>query len=80
MRRLGFSKSIADSNLYTKVVKNHPLILVLYVDHLFLTGEEHLIAQSKRELATEFEMKDLGLLHYFLGLEVRQKTGEIFLS
>ena len=25
-------------------------------------------------------MKDLVLLHYFLGLEVRQKTGEIFLS
>ena len=25
-------------------------------------------------------MKDLGLLHYFLGLEVQQKTSEIFLS
>ena len=80
LRGLGFSKSIVDSNLYIKVVKNQPLILVLYVDDLFLTGEEHLIAQCKRELATEFEMKDLGLLHYFLGLEVRHKTGEIFLS
>jgi hypothetical protein len=77
---LGFSKSIAESNLYIKVVKNQPLILVLYVDDMFLTGEEHLIAQCKRELATKFKMKDLGLLHYFLGLEVRQKTGEIFLS
>ena len=45
-----------------------------------MTGEQHLIAQCKRELATELEMKDLGLLHYFLGLEVRQKTSEIFLS
>jgi hypothetical protein len=33
----------------------------------------------KRELASEFEMKDLGLMHYFLGLEVWQKPGEIFL-
>jgi len=41
---LGFSKSIADTNLYIKVVQNQPLILVLYVDDLFLTGEEHLIA------------------------------------
>lgn len=71
LQSLGFSKSIADSNLYIKFVKNQPLILVLYVDNLFLTGEEHLIAQCKRELAAEFEMKDLGLLHYFLGLEVK---------
>ena len=77
---LGFSKSIVDSNLYIKVVKNYPLIPVPYVDDLFLTGEEHLIAQCKMEFATEFEMKALSLLHYFLALEVRQKTGEIFLS
>ena len=41
LRRLGFTKSDADSNLYFKVVYNHPLILVLYVDDLFLTGAEH---------------------------------------
>jgi hypothetical protein len=38
------------------------------VDDLFLTGEENFIAQNKRELSTEFEMKGLGLMHYFLGL------------
>jgi hypothetical protein len=31
-------------------------------------------------LASKFEMKDLGMLHYFLGLEVWQRTDEIFLS
>ena len=50
------------------------------MDDLFLTGEEYLIAQTKRELSAEFEMKDLGLMHYFLGLKVWQKPGEIFLS
>ena len=80
LHNLGFSKSIADSNLYFKAVHNHVLILVLYVDDLFLTGEEQLIAQCKRELTSEFEMKDLGLMHYFLGLEVSQKLGEIFLT
>jgi hypothetical protein len=50
------------------------------VDDLFLTGEEHLIAQTKRETSSKFEMKDLGCMHYFLGLEVWQKHGEIFLS
>ena len=46
------------------------MILLLYVDDLFLTGDEELIADSKRRLIAEFEMKDLGPMHYFLGLEV----------
>ena len=56
------------------------MILVLYVDNLFLTGEEKQIAWCKRELTSEFEMKDLGPMHYFLGLEVWQNPGEIFLA
>ena len=31
-------------------------------------------------VASEFEMKDLGLMHYFLGLEVWQNPSEIFIS
>ena len=80
LQRLGFTKSDADSNLYFKVVENHLMILVLYVDDLFLTGAEHQIAWCKRELTSEFEMKDLGLMHHFLGLEVWQRSNEIFLS
>jgi hypothetical protein len=56
------------------------LILVLYVDDLFLTGAENLVTSCKKDLAKEFEMKDLGLMHYFLGLEVWQREGEIFLG
>ena len=76
---LGFTKSDADPNLYYKVVNNEPLILVLYVDDLFLTKNEKLIIWCKKKLAFEFEMKDLGLMHYFLGLEVWQRQKEIFL-
>ena len=60
--KLGFTRSNADPNPYFKDVKGKPLILVLYVDDLFLTGADPLIHQCKRELATEFEMKDLGLM------------------
>ena len=67
---LGFTKSDADPNLYYKIVDNEPLILVLYVDDLFLIGNEKLIEWCKKKLASEFEMKDLRLMHYFLGLEV----------
>jgi len=80
LMKLGFTRSKANLNLYFKVEKDKPLILILYVDDLFLTGDDPLIHQCKRKLASEFEMKDLRLMHYFLGLEVWQKLGEIFLS
>jgi hypothetical protein len=67
---LVFTKSKADSNLYFKVMNDEPVILLLYVDDLFLTGEEKLINECKKRLASKFEMKDLGLMHYLLGLEV----------
>ena len=55
---------------YFKVENDKPLILVLYVDDLFLIGANPLIHKCKRELASKFKMKDLGPMHYFLGLEV----------
>ena len=64
---LGFTKSKEDSNLYYKVEGDRPVILLLYVDDLFVTGEEALISETKKKLSSEFEMKDLGLMHYFLG-------------
>jgi hypothetical protein len=51
---LGFTKSKADSNLYFKIMENEPVILLLYVDDLILTGEENLIAECKPRLAAEF--------------------------
>ena len=61
LMKLGFIRSESDSNLYFKVEDGKPLILVLYVDDLFLTGADPLIHKCKRELAFEFEMKDQGL-------------------
>jgi hypothetical protein len=77
---LGFSKSVIDANLYYKVDNGESLILTLYVDDLFLTRAEHLITWCKHELAFELEMKDLRMMYYFLGLEVWQRTYEIFPS
>ena len=49
-------------------------MLLLYVDDLFVTGMDGLIADMTRKLAAEFEMKDLGIMHYFLGMEVWQSA------
>ena len=53
-----------DSNLYFKVESGRPVMLLLYVDDFFLTEV------ARRRLAAEFEMKDLDMMNYFLGMEV----------
>eukprot|EP00253_Pinus_taeda_P028358 PITA_28358 len=76
--RLGFMKSEVDANLNHIVVKDKLLIIVLYVNDLILIGEDQLIKSCKEDLAREYEMKDMGLMHYFLGMEVWQGDGELF--
>ena len=76
----GFTKSEAGANLYHIMVAGKQLIIVIYVDDLILTSDDQLIMSCKEDLAREFEMKDMGLMHYFLGMEVWQKDGEVFVS
>ena len=66
--------------MYQIVVDGKILIIVLYVDDLILIGDEQLITSYKEYLARELEMKGMGLLHYFLGLEIWKRDGEIFVS
>ena len=47
LQKMGFVKSDADPNLYYLKVGDEPLILVLYVDDLFLTGSSKLIKDCK---------------------------------
>ena len=77
---MGFTKSKADSNLYYKVEDGNPVILLLYVDNLFVIGMDGLIDDTKRKLAVEFEMKDMGMMHYFLVMEVWKNTDGILLG
>ena len=52
-------------------------ILIVYVDDIILTEDDtEEMERLKKRLALEFEMKNLGNLKYFLGMEVaRNKTG-----
>ena len=62
------------SNLYFKVEGG----ILVYVDDL--TGEEKIMIDVKRNISTEFEMKYLGMMNYFLGMEVWQSADGIFLG
>ena len=54
---LGFTESKVDSNLYFKVEGGIPMLLLLYVDAMFLTREYLLIEDARRRLSTAFDMK-----------------------
>ena len=75
-----FTKIKVGPNIYLKVMDDEPFILLMYVDYLFLNGNEKQIIESNNKLSEEFEMKYLGLMHYFLGLEVWQRLEGIFLN
>lgn len=77
---MGFTKSEVYPNLYYIVFGGELLILVLYVDDLILTSANKCIQEWKGDLVGEFEMKDMGLMHYFLGSEVWQGHGETFVG
>ena len=57
------------------------LIVVLYVDDvIFIGNDDYLIENFKIVTKDEFEMTDMGLLRYFLGIEVEQNENGIFIS
>eukprot|EP00253_Pinus_taeda_P025809 PITA_25809 len=77
----GFQRSPSDANLYIKHTGDDILFVVVYVDDLIITSSSaHLIHGIKQDLCKIFDMTDLGLLHYCLGIEVWQIENHIFLS
>ncbi|KAA0034028.1 Beta-galactosidase [Cucumis melo var. makuwa] len=74
----GYSQGHSDHTLFTKASKTGKIaILIVYVDDIVLTGDDQTeISQLKQRMGDEFEIKDLGNLKYFLGMEVaRSKEG-----
>jgi len=67
----GFERSKNEPTLYVKKRgKADFLVMCLYVDDMIYMGScESLIAEFKSFMMKNIEMTDLGLLHYFLGLE-----------
>ncbi|KAG8488945.1 hypothetical protein CXB51_017000 [Gossypium anomalum] len=82
LSRLGFKKSISEPTLYVNKAEKETLLIVsLYVDDLLVTGcRSELIEDFKKQMQDVFEMTDLGLMIYFLSMEVNQNEHGIFIS
>ncbi|XP_028060476.1 uncharacterized protein LOC114264067 [Camellia sinensis] len=78
----GFSTSAYDSALFIcKTERGVIIILLLYVDDVIITGDDTVgISSLKQFLDRQFEMKDLGLLSYFLYLEIVHDPSSYFVT
>ncbi|KAJ0502363.1 putative RNA-directed DNA polymerase [Helianthus annuus] len=81
LKQLGFTRCPREQAVYLKNIKGELLIVGVYVDDLIVTGRrKDEVEQFKQQMKAEFKMQDLGLLTYYLGIEVQQKDGKITLK
>jgi hypothetical protein len=78
---LGFWRTPLKHAIYVRRNGNMQLVVGVYVDDLIITGSDRdNIRSFKEEMAAAFKMSDLGLLHYYLSIEVNQSASGISLS
>ena len=80
-KKNGYEQCPYEHTLYIKKSGEDAMFIALYVDDLILMGNNaELIEGFKEDMMKEFEMTDLGLMKYFLSLEVAQGENDIFVS
>ncbi|XP_068329800.1 uncharacterized mitochondrial protein AtMg00810-like [Pyrus communis] len=77
---LGFKASQANPSLFVQHSSKGTVVLLLYVDDVILTGSSELVSGVITGLTDKFDMKNLGQLNYFLGLQISYTTGGLFVS
>lgn len=73
LEKLKFKRCAKEYSLYRKRVNDEILLVAVYFHDLLVTGSSlHLIVDFKGEMSAYFDMSDIGLLTYYLGIEVIQ--------
>lgn len=81
MLLFGYKQSNVDHTMFIKYKGDKVTILIVHVDDIIVTGHDPLKVENlKKYLASEYEIKDLGKLRYFLGIEVARSDKGIFIS
>ena len=76
----GFIRSPSEPMLYTNLNQEGKILIVfLYVADLIFTRDLS-VDELKKAMKTEFEMTNLGMMKYFLGIEVTQSKDGIFIN
>nr|GEV35799.1 zinc finger, CCHC-type [Tanacetum cinerariifolium] len=81
LKSLYFKKCALEQAIYTKTSKDSILLVGVYVDDLIITSTPNKeIDKFKAQMEEKFEMSDLGLLAYYLGIEATQTGGDILIK
>ena len=77
----GFHNSVSDTSLFYSHKHGRMLLLLVYVDDILITGDSQADVQQVIDaLHTQFALKTLGSVHYFLGFEVLRTPLGLHLS
>jgi hypothetical protein len=78
---LGFRSSKADTSLFFYNSKDVSMFILIYVDDIIVaSSKQEAVSALLKNLQEEFALKDLGNLHYFLGIEVNKTQNGILLT
>lgn len=76
-----FTQSKSDASLFLKRSSDRITVILAYVDDLLICGSDTSTINSiKHMLSSNFHMKDLGPVRYFLGLEIDRTDAGFFIS
>lgn len=79
--RLGFHPSQADSSLFIYKYDSQVIYVLVYVDNILVVASQlSLAAKFIESLSKMFPVKNLGDLHFFLGIQVQRNTFGFFLN
>jgi len=81
LEELGFVPSKADTSLFYYNHGQHRVFVLVYVDDIIVASSSQEATEALlKNLQKEFALKDLGDLHFFLGIEVKRTTDGLLLS
>lgn len=76
-----FPQSTNDHSLFTRTIGSSFIFVLVYVDNILIGGNDlSAFTILKTSLNNMFEIKDLGIMEYFLGLEIARSPLGIFIS
>ena len=71
---MGFKNSICDCSLFIYLHNDLCIYVLVYVDDIVVMADDTVLEKFITRLSTRFSLKDLGLLSYFLGVEVHHTS------
>ena len=81
LQSLSFVPSKADTSLFFYKKGNYVIFMLVYVDDIIVaSSSQEAVDALLRDLEKEFAIKDLGKLHYFLGIQVQRKKDELLMT